>query len=166
MADPGDAGDYAGDTTLALYCELLRTDKSAVRADAALPQTSMSPSPLPSSTLSCCCALLRHKIGSTFWPPQDVRRAIVASLPPCPAAAEAVLERVTDVDVGVRRAAFSWLAHKLPMTALRQAPPAHVDQRVRVLREGLADPTPAARDECAAMLESWCGHHCGGDVAL
>eukprot|EP00850_Spirogloea_muscicola_P005967 SM000028S10061 [mRNA] locus=s28:132958:139561:- [translate_table: standard] len=107
MADPGDAGDYAGDTTLALYCELLRTDKSA-----------------------------------------DVRRAIVASLPPCPAAAAAVLERVTDINEGVRRAAFS------------------VDQRVRVLREGLADPAPAARSECAAMLESWCGHHCGGDVAL
>eukprot|EP00850_Spirogloea_muscicola_P026654 SM009097S24465 [mRNA] locus=s9097:53:427:+ [translate_table: standard] len=82
MADPGDAGDYAGDTTLALYCELLRTDKSA-----------------------------------------DVRRAIVASLPPCPAAAAAVLERVTDINEGVRRAAFSWLAHKLPMTALRQAAP-------------------------------------------
>eukprot|EP00850_Spirogloea_muscicola_P018980 SM000180S03505 [mRNA] locus=s180:183395:187796:+ [translate_table: standard] len=97
MADPGDAGDYAGDTTLALYCELLHTDKSA-----------------------------------------DVRRAIVASLPPCPAAAEAVLERVTDVDAG----------------------------RVRGLREGLADLTPAARNECAAMLELWCGHHCGGDMAL
>lgn len=90
---------------------------------------------------------------------RDVRKAVLASIAVADATLDAVVERVRDIDDGVRRVAFMVLAAKATPKALSIA------QRAAVVRHGLGDRAPAARSAAVALLRTaWLEKHCQGDV--
>lgn len=50
---------------------------------------------------------------------QDVRKAIVLSLPPSNATSAAIIDRTLDISESVRKAAYFSLASKFPLQSLR-----------------------------------------------
>ena len=76
----------------------------------------------------------------------DVRRAALMQMEPTKATVPTVIAVTRDRSDAVRREAYRYIRDKVDIRALPVA------DRIKLLREGLADRTPTVRKECVAML--------------
>ena len=76
----------------------------------------------------------------------DVRRAALMQMEPTKATVPTVIAVTRDRSDAVRREAYRYIRDRVDIRALPMA------DRVKLLREGLADRTPTVRKECVSML--------------
>ncbi|KAM1132784.1 hypothetical protein EV1_046761 [Malus domestica] len=88
----------------------------------------------------------------------EVRKAIVLSLPPSNATAQAIVDCTLDVSESVRKAAYRVLASKFPLQSLS------IKHRTLILQRGLADRSVAVSNECLKLMkDEWLNKCCKGD---
>ncbi|XP_068336957.1 uncharacterized protein [Pyrus communis] len=88
----------------------------------------------------------------------EVRKAIVLSLPPSNATAQAIIGCTLDVSESVRKAAYHVLASKFPLQSLS------IKHRTLILQRGLADRSVAVSNECLKLMkDEWLNNCCKGD---
>ncbi|KAB2612331.1 condensin complex subunit 3-like [Pyrus ussuriensis x Pyrus communis] len=88
----------------------------------------------------------------------EVRKAIVLSLPPSNATAQAIIGCTLDVSESVRKAAYHVLASKFPLQSLS------IKHRTLILQRGLADRSVAVSNECLKLMkDEWLNKCCKGD---
>ncbi|KAM1061153.1 hypothetical protein FF1_025679 [Malus domestica] len=88
----------------------------------------------------------------------EVRKAIVLSLPPSNATAQAIIDCTLDVSESVRKAAYRVLASKFPLQSLS------IKHRTLILQRGLADRSVAVSNECLKLMkDEWLNKCCKGD---
>ncbi|KAK2078473.1 hypothetical protein QBZ16_003313 [Prototheca wickerhamii] len=149
---PTDAGLSEGvvESLLVTLLERARLDpKPAARAPSPRGRWRASPDPGERGDFGACpvTALLADLVRCDTS--RDVRKAALASLPTCPAAAVLFLEHTLDPDDEVRRIVFLALAEKLRMDALVPA-----QRRVLLLR-GLRDRAESVVQAATGLLKAW-----------
>lgn len=80
---------------------------------------------------------------------KEVRKAIVASLPPAPCTQSALLERTRDESDDVRRITYLAIAEKIPLESLG------ADNGAILISRGLTDRAPSVAEAATAMVTSW-----------
>ncbi|CAM8885507.1 unnamed protein product [Rhodiola kirilowii] len=88
----------------------------------------------------------------------EVRKALVLALPATNATASAIIDCTLDVSESVRRAAYCALARKFPLQSIS------IKLRTIILQRGLADRSPAVRNDCLKLMrDEWLTKCCNGD---
>ena len=88
---------------------------------------------------------------------KDVRKAVLASLPPAPCTQTPLLDRTRDESDDVRRITYLAIAEKIRLKALGATAGA------LLVRRGLGDRTATVSEAAGVMVTSWLDNACGGE---
>ncbi|XP_005090481.1 condensin complex subunit 3 [Aplysia californica] len=97
-----------------------------------------------------CPITKAYIILMTRDPNVEVRRIILTCIAPSTFSLPAIIGRTRDVKDTVRRTAYTVIAEKIPLRALR------IEQRIRLLQDGLNDRSEMVKAACSnKMLQAW-----------